>query len=207
MNKAAEKVMEQKHSPLTKHAAIFIDRDGVINHDYGYVFKVDDFHFIDGVIDACKRLKAKGYILVIITNQSGIARGYYSEAQFNQLTQWMDWSFSNEGVDLDGIYYCPHHYEQGIGEYKVDCHCRKPKAGLIISAAQELQIDLARSLLVGDSITDIQAGISAGLKGSYLVKTGKKITAEGSRLADNVFDDLVQFSYQVKPINDVIVTK
>ena len=183
-----------------KQPAIFIDRDGVINVDHGYVAKVDDFHFIAGVIDACKQLKEKGYLLVVITNQSGIARGYYSEQQFNQLTQWMDWSFANEGVELDGIYYCPHHYEYGMGEYKVDCHCRKPKPGLILSAAKELKIDLSRSMLVGDSISDIQAGISAGLKGNYLVKTGKDITDDGLKIADAVFESLAVFSRQVNPV-------
>jgi D-glycero-D-manno-heptose 1,7-bisphosphate phosphatase len=204
VSRVMELVTDQDNVFLKKRPAIFIDRDGVINHDHGYVAKIDDFHFIAGVINACKELKNKGYLLVLITNQSGIARGYYSEAQFHQLTQWMDWSFSSEGVDFDGVYYCPHHHKYGIGKYKIACNCRKPKPGLIISAAQELRIDLARSFLVGDSITDIQAGISAGLKGNYLVKTGKKITDEGTKLADEIYEDLDQFSRQVKPVSEAM---
>ncbi len=170
--------------------AVFLDRDGVINVDNGYVAKVDDFEFIEGVIEACQKLKEKGYLLVVITNQSGIARGYFSEEQFHTLTEWMDWSLADRGVDLDGIYYCPHHAEKGIGEFKVDCDCRKPKPGMLLSAVEELNIDVSKSVLVGDKVSDIQAGIAAGVKTNYLVKTGKEITAEGQELATAVFDDL-----------------
>ncbi|WP_019616241.1 D-glycero-beta-D-manno-heptose 1,7-bisphosphate 7-phosphatase [Psychromonas ossibalaenae] len=170
--------------------AVFLDRDGVMNVDNGYVAKVDDFEFIEGVIEACQKLKEKGYLLVVITNQSGIARGYFSEQQFHTLTEWMDWSLADRGVDLDGIYYCPHHAEKGIGEFKIDCDCRKPKPGMLLSAVEELNIDVSKSLLVGDKVSDIQAGIAAGVKTNYLVKTGKEITAKGQELADAVFDDL-----------------
>ena len=104
--------------------AIFLDRDGTLNIDHGYVYKIEDFQFIEGSIDALKALKELGYLLVLVTNQSGIARGYFSEEQFLQLTEWMDWSLADRGIDLDGIYYCPHHPE-GKGEYKEDCACRK----------------------------------------------------------------------------------
>jgi len=170
--------------------AVFLDRDGVINVDKGYISLVDDFEFIEGVIEACIKLKEKGYLLVIITNQSGIARGYYTEEQFHTLTEWMDWSFADRGVDLDGIYYCPHHNEKGIGEFKVDCDCRKPKPGMLLSAIEELHIDVTNSILVGDKVSDIQAGIAAGVPNNYLVRTGEAITEEGEKLATAVFDDL-----------------
>lgn len=170
--------------------AIFLDRDGVINVDNGYVSVVDDFEFIDGVIEALQALKEKGYLLVIITNQSGIARGYFSEEQFHTLTEWMDWSLADRGVDLDGVYYCPHHAEDGIGEYKVDCDCRKPKAGMLNEAIEELGIDITQSILVGDKASDIQAGIAAGIKINYLVRTGKEITEQGETLATAIYDDL-----------------
>jgi D-glycero-D-manno-heptose 1,7-bisphosphate phosphatase len=170
--------------------AIFLDRDGVINEDNGYVSVVDDFEFIEGVIEALKKLKEKGYLLVIITNQSGIARGYFSEQQFNTLTEWMDWSLADRGVDLDGIYYCPHHAKHGIGEYKIDCDCRKPKAGMINEAVKELDIDLSQSILIGDKLSDIQAGIAAGINNNYLVRTGKEISEEGENLATAIYDDL-----------------
>jgi len=170
--------------------AVFLDRDGVINVDNGYVSQRDDFEFIDGVIDACKILKEKGYLLVVITNQSGIARGYFSEEQFHTLTEWMDWSLADRGVDLDGIYYCPHHAEKGIGEYKIDCDCRKPKPGMLINAIADLNIDASQSILVGDKVSDIQAGLAAGIKTNYLVRTGKTITTEAEKIATAVFDDL-----------------
>jgi len=170
--------------------AVFLDRDGVVNVDNGYVSQVDDFEFIEGVIEACKTLKAKGYLLVLITNQSGIARGYFSEEQFHTLTEWMDWSLADRGVDLDGIYYCPHHNEKGIGEYKIDCDCRKPKPGMLLSAIEELNIDISQSILVGDKVSDIQAGLAAGVNHNYLVRTGKAITEEGEKLATAIFDDL-----------------
>lgn len=177
--------------------AVFLDRDGVMNVDNGYVSQVDDFEFIEGVIEACKTLKEKGYLLVLITNQSGIARGYFSEEQFHTLTEWMDWSLADRGVDLDGIYYCPHHSEKGIGEYKVDCDCRKPKPGMLLSAIEELNIDVSRSILVGDKVSDIQAGLAAGVKSNYLVRTGKAITEEGEKLATAVFDDLNSIAAQL----------
>ncbi len=177
--------------------AVFLDRDGVLNVDNGYVSKVDDFEFIEGVIDACKKLKEKGYLLVVITNQSGIARGYFSEEQFHTLTEWMDWSLADRGVDLDGIYYCPHHAEKGIGEFKIDCDCRKPKPGMLLSAIEELNIDVSNSILVGDKVSDIQAGIASGVNCNYLVKTGKAITEEGEKLATAVFDDLVSIVEQL----------
>jgi len=177
--------------------AVFLDRDGVLNVDNGYVSQVDDFEFIEGVIDACKKLKDKGYLLVVITNQSGIARGYFSEKQFHTLTEWMDWSLADRGVDLDGIYYCPHHAEKGLGKYKIDCNCRKPKPGMLLSAIDELNIDVSDSILVGDKMSDIEAGIAAGVKTNYLVKTGKEISTEGNKLATAVFADLATLVEQL----------
>jgi len=177
--------------------AVFLDRDGVLNVDNGYVSQVDDFEFIEGVIEACKKLKDKGYLLVVITNQSGIARGYFSEEQFHTLTEWMDWSLADRGVDLDGIYYCPHHAEKGLGEYKVACDCRKPKPGMLLSAIKDLNIDVSNSILVGDKVSDLQAGIAAGVKMNYLVRTGKEISNEGEQLATAVFADLATIAEQL----------
>jgi D-glycero-D-manno-heptose 1,7-bisphosphate phosphatase len=170
--------------------AVFLDRDGVINKDNGYVHIVDDFEYIDGVFEACLALKKMGYLLVVVTNQSGIARGMYSEDDFHHLTEWMDWNFADKGVELDGIYYCPHHPEKGLGEYKQDCDCRKPKPGMLIDAAQFLKIDLSQSVMVGDKADDIRAARAAGLKTAILVKTGKVIDQAGSTLADIVLDSI-----------------
>ncbi len=111
--------------------AIFLDRDGTINVDHGYVHEIDNFEFIDGVIDAMRELKEMGYALVLVTNQSGIARGKFTEAQFETLTEWMDWSLADRGVDLDGIYYCPHHPQGAVEEYRQTCDCRKPHPGML----------------------------------------------------------------------------
>jgi len=171
--------------------AVFLDRDGVINKDKGYVSKIDDFEFIEGSIEAMQLLKQNGYLVVVITNQSGIARGYYSEDEFMVLTEWMDWSLADRGVDLDGIYYCPHHPEKGIGDYKQDCSCRKPNTGMLDSAGKELDIDFANSYLVGDKLSDIQAGQKSHLKACYLVSTGKVLCEKGAEAADGVFKDLL----------------
>lgn len=170
--------------------AVFLDRDGVINHDHGYVHDEDHFQFIDGVFDACLTLQKMGYLLVVITNQSGIARGLFSEERFASLTQWMDWNFQDRGIELDGIYYCPHHPTQGVGEYRQDCNCRKPKAGMILEATQDLDIDLSRSVLVGDKTDDLLAAQAAGIGTRLLVRTGKPITEQGQALADAVLADL-----------------
>ncbi len=171
--------------------AIFLDRDGTLNIDYGYVHEIDNFKFIDGAIDALRELKKMGYMLVLVTNQSGIARGYFSEEQFLQLTEWMDWSLAEQDVDLDGIYYCPHHPE-GKGEYKEDCDCRKPKPGMLLQAIKELKIDPTQSIMVGDKVEDLKAGIGAKVKMNVLVRTGKTVTEEGERVADYVLDSIVE---------------
>lgn len=171
--------------------AIFLDRDGTLNVDHGYVHQIDDFQFIEGSIEALQELKNMGYLLVLVTNQSGIAHGYFSEDQFLSLTEWMDWSLADRGVDLDGIYYCPHHPE-GQGEFKQDCDCRKPKAGMLLQAIKELNIDPERSFMVGDKIEDLQAGFAAKVRSKVLVKTGKTITQEGEELADFVLESIAE---------------
>ena len=177
--------------------AIFLDRDGTLNIDYGYVHEIDQFHFIEGSIEALQQLKQMGYLLVLVTNQSGIARGYFSEQQFLQLTEWMDWSLADRGVDLDGIYYCPHHPD-GIGEFKQDCDCRKPKAGMLNQAIKELKIDPARSIMIGDKMEDMIAGKSAGIKTNVLVRSGKPISEDGEKLADHVIDSIADVVALIK---------
>lgn len=171
------------------HKAVFLDRDGTINIDHGYVHKIDDFQFIEGSIEALKKLKAMGYLLVLVTNQSGIARGYFSEDQFLQLTEWMDWSLADRGVELDGIYYCPHHPE-GKGEYQEDCDCRKPKPGMLLQGIKELKIDPERSVMVGDKVEDMLAGQGANIRWKVLVRTGKPVTEEAQAQADYVINSV-----------------
>ncbi len=175
-----------------------LDRDGVINVDSGYVHTIDEFEYIEGVFEACSELKQQGYLLVVVTNQAGIARGYYSEDEFEQLTEWMDWNFADKGVDLDGIYYCPHHPEQGLGEYKQDCDCRKPKPGMLVSAQRFLKIDMAQSVMVGDKADDMRAAIAAGVATRILVRTGKAIDKEGEQLATVVLDSIADVPNYLK---------
>ncbi|MDP8033638.1 D-glycero-beta-D-manno-heptose 1,7-bisphosphate 7-phosphatase [Pasteurella atlantica] len=174
-----------------KQKAIFLDRDGTLNIDYDYVHKIDDFDFIEGVIPTLRKFKEKGYLLVLVTNQSGIGRGIFTEEQFLELTQWFDWSLAEQGIDFDGIYYCPHHPEKALGEYKQECDCRKPKPGMFLQAINELNIDPAQSFIVGDKLSDILAGENAGVKTKVLVRTGHKLTEEGITKADYVLDSLV----------------
>lgn len=181
--------------------AIFLDRDGVINVDTGYVYLVDDFKFIDGVIDALLKLKQKGYLLVVVTNQSGIARGMFTEEQFMSLTEWMDWSLADRGVDLDGIYFCPHHPSEGSDQYRKSCTCRKPGPDMILDAVKHLDIDLTRSYMVGDKPSDMKAAINAGVAHKILVETGKAITEEGRALAEAIYPSLVEFADGVPAVN------
>jgi D-glycero-D-manno-heptose 1,7-bisphosphate phosphatase len=142
------------------------------------------------VFEATKALKDQGYMLVLVTNQSGIARGKFSEDRFLSLTQWMDWNFVDHGVEFDGFYYCPHHPEEGIGEYKQDCDCRKPKPGMFISARDFLKIDMEKSVMIGDKAEDMMAAEAAGVGTKILVRTGKPITEQGEALATVVLDSI-----------------
>jgi D-glycero-D-manno-heptose 1,7-bisphosphate phosphatase len=178
--------------------AIFLDRDGTLNIDHGYVHEIDNFHFIEGVIEACIKLKEMGYALVLVTNQSGIARGKFTEQQFLTLTEWMDWSLADRGVDLDGIYYCPHHPQGAVAEFTQECDCRKPKPGMLHSAQRHLHIDMAASYMVGDKVEDMQAAIAAGVGHKVLVKTGKPVTPEGEALADFVLESLAELPKTIK---------
>jgi D-glycero-D-manno-heptose 1,7-bisphosphate phosphatase len=145
------------------NSALFLDRDGVINIDYGYVYKEKDFHFIDNAFELVRHANHLGYLVVIITNQAGIARGLYSEEDFNALTVWMNRQFESRGAKIDKTYFCPFHKEGVIKKYKKDSYLRKPNPGMIENACIELSIDPKKSILVGDKKTDIEAGIRAGI--------------------------------------------
>lgn len=171
--------------------AAFIDRDGVINEERNYVHKVDDFVFLPGVFEGIQRLKRAGYLLVVVTNQAGIGRGYYTESDFHQLTEYMCRILAERGAGVDGVYFCPHHPEAGEGEYRLNCNCRKPQPGLLLQAAAELKIDLARSVLIGDKLSDVQAGVAAGLEQCVLVRSGHKLGPDEVSVGIPIYSDLL----------------
>jgi D-glycero-D-manno-heptose 1,7-bisphosphate phosphatase len=139
--------------------AVFFDRDGVINVDRGYVHRVEDFEFVPGIPFMLRELQLDGWRLVVVTNQSGIGRGLFSEDDYERVTQHMREQLALHGVRLDGVYHCPHAPEQG-------CGCRKPAPGMLLRAAASLGLDLSRSVLMGDKESDMQAAHAAGLKGA-----------------------------------------
>jgi len=143
--------------------ALILDRDGVVNIDRDYVHKIDDFEFIDGVFELCRMAAGQGYLVIIITNQSGIGRGYYTEDDFHRLTDWMKVRFEEEGVTVAQVYFCPYHPVHGIGKYKQDSYDRKPNPGMIIRAAQDFDLDLSNCILVGDRESDMKAAQTAGV--------------------------------------------
>ncbi|MDR0762008.1 MAG: D-glycero-beta-D-manno-heptose 1,7-bisphosphate 7-phosphatase [Campylobacteraceae bacterium] len=139
-----------------KNRAVFLDRDGVINIDKEYVYKKEDFVFMPDVFDTLRYLQSKGYLLFIVTNQSGIARGYYTENDFLSLSKYMLEEFSSNGVTITKLYYCPHAPE-------ANCECRKPNPKMLFDAQKEFDIDMSASWLIGDKTSDIEAGLRAGV--------------------------------------------
>jgi D-glycero-D-manno-heptose 1,7-bisphosphate phosphatase len=156
---------------MGKRRAVFLDRDGTINVEVQYLSDVSKFQFIPGVPWALKRLKEAGYLLVVVTNQSGIGRGYYDEAALDSIHQHMHADLASFGAAIDACYFCPHHPEHAVGEYRKECGCRKPLPGMLQQAAADLDIDLAASFMIGDKLADVEAGINAGCT-SLMVLTG-----------------------------------
>jgi D-glycero-D-manno-heptose 1,7-bisphosphate phosphatase len=163
---------------------IFLDRDGVINQEVGYLHKIEDFVFIDGVFSACQMFQELGFKIIVITNQSGIARGYYNEDNFNKLNTWMVNEFKQNKVDILDVFYCPHAPEDG-------CHCRKPKAGMFMDAQKKYPIDMLNSWMIGDKENDITAAKAAGIKNTVLVRSGHNINEKDSN-AQFILDSIDQ---------------
>jgi D,D-heptose 1,7-bisphosphate phosphatase len=166
--------------------AVFLDRDGTINKDIGYLYKIEDLELLPGVIQAIKILNDSGFLVIVITNQSGVARGYYSEMDIKLLHNYINNILNEYGANIDAFYYCPHHPEKGIGKYKVNCNCRKPKPGLIENAIEEFKIDRSKSYMVGDKKSDVEAGKNANLKDSYLIDGQKNLLQIVNYIIDNI---------------------
>jgi D-glycero-D-manno-heptose 1,7-bisphosphate phosphatase len=150
--------------------ALFLDRDGVVNREIGYLYKPEQVEFIAGIFELCRHAQTHGYKLIVITNQAGIARQLYSEADFHSLMHWIFGEFSREHIHLDGYYFCPHHPEHGIGRYRKECPDRKPQPGMILQASKDHGIELSQSVLIGDRCSDIQAGAAAGITNLILLR-------------------------------------
>jgi D-glycero-D-manno-heptose 1,7-bisphosphate phosphatase len=145
--------------------AVFFDRDGVLNSDKGYIYRAVDFEWMPGAIEAVRDLNSRGFLVLVVTNQSGVARGYYSEADVAELHGWMNAELAKFEAHIDAFYYCPHLPDGSVEEYRRPCRCRKPLPGLILQAFDEWNIDQERSFLVGDKASDIQAAEAAGVRG------------------------------------------
>ena len=162
-----------------KQKAIFLDRDGTINKYVGFLRNIDDFELIEGVSEAIKKINQSGYLAIVVTNQPVIARGEVTWEELHEIHKKMETLLGKDGAYIDGIYICPHHPVKGFEgerpEYKFDCECRKPKPGLLLQAAQDFNIDLLQSVMIGDSERDIEAGQNAGAKISFRLKTNENL--------------------------------
>lgn len=170
--------------------AIFLDRDGIINIDKGHVHKKEDFVFYERIFNILKPFQQNGYLIIIIINQAGIAKSYYTTNEFLSLNRWMVNEFKKKGITITKVYYCPHH-----PEYTGACICRKPEPGMIYQARDELNIDLSESLLIGDKITDIMAGKSSGIKTNILIN---KVPSKGIEY-EYYFESLNSFESRLLP--------
>ncbi len=185
-----------------KTKALFLDRDGIINVDHGYVYKQESFEFKKGIFQLCQQAQKKGYIIIVITNQSGIARGYYSEQDFLLLTEWMTDEFMKRGVTISDTFYCPHHpkvKQEGndLDKYRKECDCRKPKAGLIFSAEKKHHLNLTESIFIGDKYSDMEAAKVATIPTRLLINSqylaqSSNVKVENQNFSTQIFENLEQ---------------
>lgn len=154
---------------MGERRGLILDRDGVINIDINFLYRIEDVVFVEGIFDLVRAAKAAGYAVVVATNQSGIGRGLYSEAQFHALMDWIGDRFAAHGGAIDAVYFCPHHPTAGQGDYRRDCACRKPKPGMFLQAIAEWDLDPAQSWTIGDNWRDVDAGAAAGVANRVLI--------------------------------------
>ena len=150
-----------------KRPTVFFDRDGVLNEDTGYPHQPSQIVWIDGSIEAVKYLNDAGYLVLVITNQAGVAQGYFDEPTVNSLHAWFNQHLANWGAHIDAFYYCPHHPNAAVERYRLVCSCRKPAPGLLLQAIAEWPVDLKRSILIGDKESDLAAAAAVNIKGVH----------------------------------------
>jgi len=163
--------------------ALFLDRDGVVNVEVGYLHRAEEVRFVDGIFSLCRTAAGLGYRLIVVTNQAGIARGYYTEADFDVLMEFMRGELRAEGVELDAVYYCPYHPEHGVGEYRREHEDRKPGTGMLRRGAAEFGVELSESVMVGDRCSDVAAANAAGLRQAFLISGTETAGCGGEYLA------------------------
>ena len=184
--------------------AIFLDRDGTINIDKNYLYHCDEFSFLPGVPQALKRLQDAGYLLVVITNQSGVARGYFEMSDVEALHTHMQEQLLDFGVSLSGVYVCPHYPEGIVKAFSCECDCRKGKPGMILQAAQDLNINLTQSFMVGDQLSDLEAGYQAGCRPFLLfTESRNKQSLNIPDYCEAVFTSLEEFSNYVLNLGSI----
>ena len=165
LDPGAEGVLARASSPPK---ALFLDRDGVININHGYVHSPANTDWVPGIFELVAAAHARGFLPIVITNQAGIGRGLYDEATFLDYTAWMHAQFASRGTPLLATYWCPHHPDAGLGDYRVDCNCRKPRAGMLLQAIERFDIDPPGSLMIGDKQGDLDAAAAAGVPARLL---------------------------------------
>jgi len=170
--------------------AVFLDRDGVINVDHGYTHRIEDFELVPGSAQGLALLQRAGWRLVVVTNQSGIARGLYSCHDYERFSAHMRAALLTEGVRLDAVLHCPHLPDATVAAYRLQCDCRKPAPGMLLRAARELSLDLPASVMVGDRLSDVQAGRAAGVQRCLLVRSGHRLDPGDEQQADATYADL-----------------
>ena len=169
---------------------IFLDRDGIINEEINYLHKIDEFEFIEGIFDSCLFLINLGYKIIIITNQSGIARGYYSERDYQKLTQWMLNKFNEKNIKILDVFHCPHGPDSS-------CFCRKPKPGMFLEAKSKYNINMKKSWMIGDNETDILAANSAGISNTVLlISNPSKVPSESK--PDFIINSIIELKNLIK---------
>ncbi len=175
-NKASEELpkiinfLDSLNNPLYCNKALFLDRDGVINKDHGHVYKRDNFEFVEGIFDLAKKAQDAGYLIVVITNQAGIAKGYYNEEQFLELTKWVEDEFLKRDITISKTFYCPYHVDAKIEKYRRDSFDRKPNPGMIYDAVEQFKIDVRKSIFIGDNDSDMAAARGASVGSRFLLK-------------------------------------
>lgn len=182
----------------------FLDRDGVINKEVNYLHRIDEFQYTPNCIEGLKKLQNLGYQFIVITNQAGIARGYYTERDYHSLTGWYINDLKHKGIEILDVFYCPHHPEGIVERYSVICNCRKPQYGLLTVSSEKYSIDMNLSILIGDKKSDVVAGSSFGLTNNFLVRTGHLVNGVSSYL---IFDDILMIANYVEKMLGSLLKK